>query len=230
MVSHGRVELLAHPLSQKYLQMKWNSYGKYFHVTNLFVYSVFLMFVTLYSSQLMTNVIDNNPKLVINGTEVANPIHSRTKPKWFDKQKSFQLPDPIDTSGITPAPLHSRHQTQYIGSAIKSTPPTFKQIEVTNIMIVSAIAISIYAVCSSVREIVHIYQQKLNYLLDPSHCISWLLYISSLIMVMPVFCKGSVSDASFSAASITVFLSWFNLLLLLQRFDQVCHHCVPKHR
>lgn len=69
MVSHGRVELLAHPLSQKYLQMKWNSYGKYFHVTNLFIYSVFLMFVTLYSSQLMTNVIKDNPKLG-NGTEV----------------------------------------------------------------------------------------------------------------------------------------------------------------
>lgn len=69
MVSHGRVELLAHPLSQKYLQMKWNSYGKYFHVTNLFIYSVFLMFVTLYSSQLMTNVIDEDQK-VGNGTQV----------------------------------------------------------------------------------------------------------------------------------------------------------------
>lgn len=57
MVSHGRVELLAHPLSQKYLQMKWNSYGKYYHVANLLIYSVFLMFVTLYSSHLMTNPI-----------------------------------------------------------------------------------------------------------------------------------------------------------------------------
>lgn len=53
MVTHGRVELLAHPLSQKYLQMKWNSYGKYFHVTNLLIYTVFLMFVTIYASQLM---------------------------------------------------------------------------------------------------------------------------------------------------------------------------------
>lgn len=56
MVNHGRVELLAHPLSQKYLQMKWNTYGKYFHVTNLLIYCVFLMFVTIYSSQLMMNV------------------------------------------------------------------------------------------------------------------------------------------------------------------------------
>lgn len=56
MVTHGRVELLAHPLSQKYLQMKWNAYGKYFHVTNLLIYTVFLAFVTIYASQLMQNV------------------------------------------------------------------------------------------------------------------------------------------------------------------------------
>lgn len=55
MVHHGRVELLAHPLSQKYLQMKWNSYGKYFHLLNLLFYSIFLIFVTIFSSQLMQN-------------------------------------------------------------------------------------------------------------------------------------------------------------------------------
>lgn len=53
MVVHGRVELLAHPLSQKYLQMKWHSYGKYFHLTNLLLYSIFLLFVTGFSTELM---------------------------------------------------------------------------------------------------------------------------------------------------------------------------------
>jgi len=53
MVNHGRVELLAHPLSQKYLQMKWNTYGKYFHLAHLLFYTIFLIFVTLFSSQLM---------------------------------------------------------------------------------------------------------------------------------------------------------------------------------
>jgi len=49
MVSHGRVELLAHPLSQKYLQMKWHAYGKYFHITNLLFYIVFLSIITCFS-------------------------------------------------------------------------------------------------------------------------------------------------------------------------------------
>jgi transient receptor potential cation channel subfamily A protein 1 len=53
MVAHGRVELLAHPLSQKYLQMKWNSYGKYFHLANLLFYCIFLSFVTIFAAQLM---------------------------------------------------------------------------------------------------------------------------------------------------------------------------------
>lgn len=53
MVSHGRVELLAHPLSQKYLQMKWNSYGKYFHLANVLFYSIFLIFVTCFSYEIM---------------------------------------------------------------------------------------------------------------------------------------------------------------------------------
>lgn len=68
MVTHGRVELLAHPLSQKYLQMKWNAYGKYFHVTNLLIYTVFLFFVTLYASQLMQNVDTNSIQDRINST------------------------------------------------------------------------------------------------------------------------------------------------------------------
>lgn len=76
MVSHGRVELLAHPLSQKYLQMKWNAYGKYFHVTNLLLYSVYLIFITIFASQLMSNISDiiddklQNATLNLNLTEV----------------------------------------------------------------------------------------------------------------------------------------------------------------
>ena len=66
MVNHGRVELLAHPLSQKYLQMKWNSYGKYFHLANLLIYSVFLLFVTIYSSLMMNGIEVRNRSMEVN--------------------------------------------------------------------------------------------------------------------------------------------------------------------
>lgn len=79
-MSHGRVELLAHPLSQKYLQMKWNSYGKYFHLANLLFYSVFLFFVTLFSSQLMNNSDIRNMLNQQNVSRLQLYIHS-IKPK-----------------------------------------------------------------------------------------------------------------------------------------------------
>lgn len=71
MVSHGRVELLSHPLSQKYLQMKWNSYGKYFHLANLLIYSVFLLFVTIFSSQMMQNQLEQPPQFASANTIVS---------------------------------------------------------------------------------------------------------------------------------------------------------------
>lgn len=72
------------------------------------------------------------------------------------------------------------------------------------------------------REIIQIYQQRLHYLVETVNLISWVLYISALIMITPAFQPdGAINTMHYSAASIAVFLSWFRLLLFLQRFDQV---------
>lgn len=87
---------------------------------------------------------------------------------------------------------------------------------------VCAGTIIVYIALSSLRELIQIYQQRLHYILEIVNLISWILYISTLIMVAPV-CKtdGAITNVHYSAASISVFLSWFRLLLFLQRFDQV---------
>lgn len=196
MVTHGRVELLAHPLSQKYLQMKWNSYGKYFHVTNLVIYTVFLMFVTVYASQLMDCVNRN--------TTANRSVSNDTKEVT-----------------LTPLPIYQRHN---ITSYLTPNPPDGTvngRIHASTTMLVSSIAILVYVVLNSMREALQIYQQKWKYLFEPNNLLSWLLYISATMMVSPVFNDGSIADVHFSATSLTVFLSWFNLLLFLQRFDQV---------
>lgn len=77
MVSHGRVELLAHPLSQKYLQMKWNTYGKYFHLAHLLFFTIFLIFVTLFTSQLMvhqTKILKNNTYEFTNDVKATDMV------------------------------------------------------------------------------------------------------------------------------------------------------------
>ncbi|XP_048509555.1 transient receptor potential cation channel subfamily A member 1 isoform X2 [Athalia rosae] len=183
MVVHGRVELLAHPLSQKYLQMKWNSYGKYFHLANLLLYAIFLMLVTLFSSLLM-NINGGQGKLI----------------------------DMNNLNGSTNISMAEEIRRRLFATA--------DDFEITTTMSVSAIAIMIYVGVYVLREILQLYQQRWTYLMDPTNLVSWLLYISASIMVVPIFIKR-LDEIQFSCASITVFLSWFNLLLLLQRFDQV---------
>lgn len=96
-----------------------------------------------------------------------------------------------------------------------------EEIEVTASLMVSGIVILIYVSLNTVREAIQIYQQRYHYLVDPMNFVSWLLYVSAVVMVSPIFLSGQKCDIQFPAASITVFLSWFNLLLFLQRFDQV---------
>ncbi|KAK7066886.1 Transient receptor putative cation channel subfamily A member 1 [Halocaridina rubra] len=49
MVNCGRLELLMHPLTQRYLEMKWQAYGKCIHLCNLFMYLLFLSLVTIFA-------------------------------------------------------------------------------------------------------------------------------------------------------------------------------------
>ena len=55
MVQSGRVDLLMHPLTQKYLEMKWQAYGMYVHLFNLFIYLLFLGMVTMFAAGVLGN-------------------------------------------------------------------------------------------------------------------------------------------------------------------------------
>ncbi|KAH8415460.1 hypothetical protein KR222_000199 [Zaprionus bogoriensis] len=191
MVTHGRVELLAHPLSQKYLQMKWNSYGKYFHLANLLVYSIFLVFVTIYSSLMMNNI-----ELRIGGNLTTTQNCNTTS-------------EPVTTGNLSSQ--SERHANLCLENINRTTAILF-----------CAVVIVVYILLNSMREIIQIYQQRLHYLVETVNLISWVLYISALIMIAPAFrADGAINTMHYSAASIAVFLSWFRLLLFLQRFDQV---------
>uniref|UniRef100_A0A182SVD5 Uncharacterized protein n=1 Tax=Anopheles maculatus TaxID=74869 RepID=A0A182SVD5_9DIPT len=210
MVAHGRVELLAHPLSQKYLQMKWNSYGKYFHLANLLFYSVFLFFVTLFTSQLMRNA-----------TPIEHPAGNHTQENGTPDGGSYGGQHILALrSTLARAKGYNYGTTANVTTSV-APPAIEEQMEVTTTTLVSGIGIIIYIVVNALRELLQVYQQKWHYLLEPNNFISWILYTSALIMIWPMFSSGMCFSINYSAASITVFLSWFNLLLFLQRFDQV---------
>ncbi|CAH2103609.1 unnamed protein product [Euphydryas editha] len=178
MVAHGRVELLAHPLSQKYLQMKWNSYGKYFHLANVLFYCIYLTFVTLFTYKLMskpnTGINDNHENFTFGGLNITNST----------------------------------------GFVLK------RDFETMVVIYTSTVSVLFYNLMCLIRELCNMKDQKWHYIVDPSNFVSWTLYISSTLTVLPTI-YPIYEDIQLSAASITIFLSWFHLLLLLQRFDQV---------
>ncbi|CAL4076212.1 unnamed protein product, partial [Meganyctiphanes norvegica] len=53
MVQSGRVDLLMHPVTQKYLEMKWQAYGMYVQIFILFIYLLYLSFVTMFTAGLL---------------------------------------------------------------------------------------------------------------------------------------------------------------------------------
>nr|XP_026500855.1 transient receptor potential cation channel subfamily A member 1 [Vanessa tameamea] len=178
MVAHGRVELLAHPLSQKYLQMKWNSYGKYFHLANVLFYCIYLTFVTLFTYKLMSKPMVNDKKS--NKTDINFGSNVTNSTDTADK----------------------------------------KDFETMIAIYASTVAVLFYNLMCLIRELCNMKEQKLHYIVDPSNFVSWTLYVSSTLTVLPTI-YPIYGNIQLSAASITIFLSWFHLLLLLQRFDQV---------
>ena len=53
MVRHCRIELLMHPLTQKYLAMKWQAYGRICHMLSMLLYAVFVALVTAHGVHLL---------------------------------------------------------------------------------------------------------------------------------------------------------------------------------
>ncbi|RWS08098.1 transient receptor potential cation channel subfamily A member 1-like protein, partial [Dinothrombium tinctorium] len=83
MVVYGKEELLCHPLTIKYLESKWDSYGLYFHLINLSIYIIFLIALTANSILL----IDSLPLCAqVKNQTATNCIESSVhNEKRFDK-------------------------------------------------------------------------------------------------------------------------------------------------
>lgn len=128
----------------------------------------------------------------------------------------FPTVDDADNDGVNVTDTNLQNKTREVLRESHSD-----SIEISSGMLVSGTVVFIYIVASTLREVIQVTQKRHHYLLEPINLVSWILYGNALIMISPIFTNGHVCDYLFSAASLTVFLSWFNLLLHLQRFDQI---------
>uniref|UniRef100_T1JBU6 Ion transport domain-containing protein n=1 Tax=Strigamia maritima TaxID=126957 RepID=T1JBU6_STRMM len=176
MVQYKRLELLCHPVCQKYIQMKWKAYGMHFHMANLVLYIVFMSLLTLFATLLMDVVNEISPQMYYKMSN-DNPIVREIDyfPKTMPSSATFYL---------------------------------------------IAITIMAFVFINGIKEIIQFYQQKMKYLTNPINLFEWFLYVSSSIMVYPVF-SGVLHQNELAFSAVAVFLAWFNFLLYLQRFDKI---------
>ncbi|XP_074141587.1 transient receptor potential cation channel subfamily A member 1 [Sminthopsis crassicaudata] len=68
------------------------------------------------------------------------------------------------------------------------------------------------------KEMIQIFQQKINYFLDHSNLIEWIIYTTSIVFVSPLFISIA-ANLQWQCGAISVFCFWMNFLLYLQRFE-----------
>nr|XP_014342061.1 PREDICTED: transient receptor potential cation channel subfamily A member 1 [Latimeria chalumnae] len=75
---------------------------------------------------------------------------------------------------------------------------------------------SLFGVC---KELVQLFQQRWKYLMDCSNLLDWSIIVFNILFVVPML-FGNFNGCHWEFGSIAVFLSWVNLLLYFQRFEQ----------
>uniref|UniRef100_UPI00358ED4B9 transient receptor potential cation channel subfamily A member 1 n=1 Tax=Myxine glutinosa TaxID=7769 RepID=UPI00358ED4B9 len=165
MVRANRGDLLAHPVCQHYLSMKWLGYGLKIHSFNLLMYMVMLIPHTYLIA--------------------------------------FSLP-PQRTQNAT---LTNATQLSEKGEPFGGTLDKFLLLMIFTLSCVSL-----------VKESIQLIHQKKKYFMDPSNLIEWILYVSTILFVIPTFSNFS-SEFTWNFGAISIFLGWFNLLLYIRRFE-----------
>lgn len=176
MVAHGRVELLAHPLSQKYLQMKWNSYGKYFHLTNLLFYCIFLGSITCFSSQLM----EHEKALNFSYLNLSNMTTEQVRK--------------IST-------ISGSCNSRFLFEKYAERKSEILNVQMNYSMYICAMVILVFIVVNGAREVAQMLQQKCVYFFNPINLVTWCLYGSSVVMVSFFSNFGALLNKGFSGSA-----------------------------
>uniref|UniRef100_A0A8C4QZE1 Transient receptor potential cation channel, subfamily A, member 1a n=2 Tax=Eptatretus burgeri TaxID=7764 RepID=A0A8C4QZE1_EPTBU len=71
---------------------------------------------------------------------------------------------------------------------------------------------------SLVKESIQLIHQRKKYFMDPSNLIEWILYVSTILFVIPTFSNFN-SEFTWNFGAVSIFLGWFNLLLYIRRFE-----------
>ncbi|XP_063676952.1 transient receptor potential cation channel subfamily A member 1-like [Bolinopsis microptera] len=80
MIKNKRSELLSHPLVTSLVFCKWTAYGRHFYYGNLFLYALYLVFLTVYT---LTQIPPYYPKLIEDDGSGSDPKYDKTANVYF---------------------------------------------------------------------------------------------------------------------------------------------------
>nr|XP_039270103.1 transient receptor potential cation channel subfamily A member 1-like [Styela clava] len=107
----------------------------------------------------------------------------------------------------------SKHIDGYGNSSTFDGPFQYSNFQYSMLII-----LTVLSSCQLIKEIVQMIEQKANYFKDMINMIEWLLYVCSLLYVIP-FYTGYPHHWQFDCGALAILFAWLNFLLFLQRFD-----------
>ncbi|TRY99671.1 hypothetical protein DNTS_027992 [Danionella cerebrum] len=93
----------------------------------------------------------------------------------------------------------------------------YKQTYIVTACMLLVLAMNMYAVG---KEILQMFQQRVNYLRDLSNYMDWAAAVCALLFVVPML-MNMKSSWHWQAGALAALASWLNLLLYLQRFERI---------
>ncbi|CAI8048714.1 Transient receptor potential cation channel subfamily A member 1 homolog [Geodia barretti] len=193
MVASAQIDLLKHPLVTSLLDYKWRTYGRYVYFGNLFIYVVFLVFLTAFA---LTS---------------PNPVSRTCRAVLSD---SFgRNPDNLTDSQIENLDSETR-RIKIEGSCAEVLNTA------TEVFLVLAAIVVI--VSSGVRIIMELFQmiqlQLLPYFVNWVNWVEMTLFVCSIIFVFTFFTDCFCpTEWQWQLGAIAVFLGWIDLIIFTRK-------------
>ncbi|KAK3783323.1 hypothetical protein RRG08_044332 [Elysia crispata] len=207
MLQHKRDECLRHELVTVYLHQKWKSYGRVVNFLDLCIYCLFLGSLTIF---VMTH-------------EPLNHFHNDTKVfrhvTWFKAVKSRTGVEGFVQTESNTMGFNYTDKSEFNYNDLWF-PPEAGVYEISFFSKICLLIVCLYSASLICKDLMQMMSLGLEYLRDVSLYLELTTYVTSFYFAFP-FLFGYSTHTQWEAASVAIFLSWFNFLVLCQRFQFV---------
>ncbi|XP_078619964.1 transient receptor potential cation channel subfamily A member 1-like [Branchiostoma floridae x Branchiostoma japonicum] len=196
MVDANRVELLSHPVCINFLDMKWNAYGRFVYLSNLILYLIYLIFLTVFVA-----------------TSAHPTSHTDFVPSAWGNSS-------MNGTGVNGTSVNGSSGNGSVIQHLHNLCQFEERHWLENTCIIICLAFGAFNVLKEIGQMIH---QKQKYFRDVTNLLEWCLYVATLVFIVPFLTdaceREDIVRLQWQMGAVAVFLAWFNLMLYLQRFD-----------